>query len=78
VAPRCVQTLAAYRQYQWASAAGDGDPAEQSLKRHDDAMDATRYAPHSEAARARSADQTNIWLTTVRRRSGGQPSVSVL
>jgi terminase large subunit-like protein len=67
VAPRCVNTLAEYRQYQWGSAAGDRDPAEQPLKQYDDAMDATRYALHSERVHRRSADLTNAWLSGLRR-----------
>jgi PBSX family phage terminase large subunit len=70
VAPRCVNTLDEYRQYQWASATSDRDPAEQPLKLHDDAMDATRYALHSERARYRAADLTNAWLSGLRR---GEP-----
>ena len=71
VAPRCVNTLAEYRQYQWASAEEGRDPAEQPLKRYDDAMDATRYALHTERARHRAADLTNAWLSTLRQ---GEPA----
>ncbi len=67
VAPRCVHTLAEYRQYQWASADGERDPAEQPLKQRDDAMDATRYALHTERVRQRAADLTNAWLSGLRR-----------
>jgi phage terminase large subunit-like protein len=67
VAPRCVNTLAEYRQYQWASAEGGRDSAEQPLKQYDDAMDATRYALHSERVRHRAADLTNAWLSGLRR-----------
>ena len=74
VAPRCLQTLAEYRQSQWASAASDRDPAEQPLKQHDDAMDATRYALHSARVQARDADLTNAWLATVRRPPQERPS----
>lgn len=67
VAPRCANTLAEYRQYQWDGASGGRDPAEQPLKQHDDAMDATRYALHSERVRHRAADLTNAWLSGLRR-----------
>ncbi|HEX9037322.1 MAG TPA: terminase family protein [Ktedonobacterales bacterium] len=73
VAPRCVHTRAEYRQYQWAAATGERDPAEQPLKQRDDAMDATRYALHSERVRNRAADRTNAWLTGLRRDAPERP-----
>lgn len=72
VAPSCVHTLAEYRQYQWVSAAAGHDPAEQPLKLNDDAMDATRYALHSERVQQRDASVINAWLNTLRR-SDQQP-----
>jgi hypothetical protein len=71
IAPQMTHTLAEYDQYRYATAAASGrDPAEQPIKQNDHALDATRYALHTEIARQRAASQTEDWLATLRRRGG--------
>jgi hypothetical protein len=69
ISPRMVNTLAEYDQYRYATAAANGrDPAEQPLKQNDHALDATRYALHSELGRLRAASMTESWLANLKRR----------
>ncbi|HZC04180.1 MAG TPA: terminase family protein [Ktedonobacterales bacterium] len=68
IAPGMVHTLAEYDQYRYASAPSGRDPAEQPVKQNDHALDATRYALHSELARQRAASQTDRWLADLKRR----------
>lgn len=70
ISPRMVHTLAEYDQYRYATAASGRDPAEQPIKQNDHALDATRYALHSELARQRGARQTDRWLADLQRRGG--------
>ena len=71
IAPQMVSTLAEYDQYRYATASASGrDAAEQPLKQNDHAMDATRYALHSELGRLRAASQTDSWLADLKRRGG--------
>jgi phage terminase large subunit-like protein len=71
IAPQMMHTLAEYDQYRYATAAASGrDPAEQPIKQNDHALDATRYALHTELARQRAAHQTEDWLANLRRRGG--------
>jgi len=73
VAPRCVNTIAEYASYQYATPdAPTGqnarrDPSEQPLKQHDHALDATRYALHTALGQSRA---TNAWLAALRKRLG--------
>ncbi|MBF6588949.1 MAG: hypothetical protein IVW57_00275 [Ktedonobacterales bacterium] len=54
VAPACVHTIAEYGSYQYATTEGqERNPDEKPLKQNDHAMDATRYALHTELARTR-------------------------
>ena len=73
IAPRCVNTIAEYASYQYATApdapAGQTvsrDPSEQPLKQHDHALDATRYALHTALGQSRA---TNAWLADMRKRT---------
>jgi hypothetical protein len=56
VDPSCVNTIAEYGAYQYEpaerAARATRDPAEHPLKQHDHALDATRYALHTELGRA--------------------------
>jgi hypothetical protein len=56
VDPACVNTLAEYAEYRYEPSEHAGsarrDPAERPLKRHDHALDATRYALHTELGRS--------------------------
>ncbi len=71
IAPQMTHTLAEYDQYRYATAAANGrDPAEQPLKQNDHALDATRYALHTELGRQRAASQTETWLADLKRRGG--------
>jgi hypothetical protein len=58
VSPVCEHTIAEYGAYHYADAAPGGrrDPSEQPLKQNDHALDASRYALHSELGQARQAD----------------------
>jgi hypothetical protein len=72
LAPWLTHTLAEYDQYRYATGAPSGrDPAEQPLKQNDHALDATRYALHTELARQRAATRTDGWLADLKRRGGG-------
>jgi phage terminase large subunit len=71
ISPRMTHTLAEYDQYRYATAASGRDPAEQPIKQNDHAMDATRYALHSELVRQRASSQTDAWLANLKRRSEG-------
>ncbi|MEO7002245.1 MAG: terminase family protein [Ktedonobacterales bacterium] len=73
VAPRCINTIAEYESYQYATAANGQnvrrDPSEQPLKQHDHALDATRYALHTALGQARA---TNAYLAGLRKRVAGE------
>jgi len=58
VAPECVNTIAEYGAYHYASAPSNGtrDASEQPLKQNDHALDATRYALHTALGQARSVE----------------------
>jgi hypothetical protein len=73
VDPSCVATIAEYGIYQYEPVPeGERrDPAEQPLKQGDHAMDATRYALHTELARAA---RTEAYLDWVRRWAEWRPA----
>jgi phage terminase large subunit-like protein len=80
VSPSCTATIAEYGTYHYASAPAGGqrDPAEHPLKQGDHAMDATRYALHSELHQTARAER---YLAELRWRAEAQrqaadPSVS--
>lgn len=70
VCPACTATIAEYGAYQYAPAPDGGrrDPAEHPLKQSDHAMDATRYALHSELSQTARAD---AYLVAMQRRLDG-------
>jgi phage terminase large subunit-like protein len=59
VSPTCAATIAEYGTYHYASAPAGGqrDPAEHPLKQGDHALDATRYALHSEFQQTARAER---------------------
>ena len=66
VDPHCAATIAEYGSYCYATAdKARRDPAEQPLKQGDHAMDAARYALHTELA---GAARTEAYLADMRRR----------
>ena len=72
IAPQMTHTLAEYDQYRYATAPASGrDPAEQPIKQNDHALDATRYALHTELSRQRASSQTDAWLANLKRRGEG-------
>lgn len=70
LAPWLTHTLAEYDQYRYTTAPSGRDPTEQPLKQNDHALDATRYALHTELSRQRAASLTDNWLADLKRRGG--------
>jgi hypothetical protein len=68
VSPLCTATIAEYGAYQYATAREGAlrDPTEHPLKQNDHALDATRYALHSELGRAA---RTEAYLADMRWRA---------
>ena len=68
VSPTCESTIAEYGAYRYADATPTStrDPSEQPLKQNDHAMDATRYALHSELGQGSRAD---AYIASVRHRN---------
>ncbi len=73
IAPTMTHTLAEYDQYRYATAAAGRDAAEQPIKQHNHALDATRYALHTERSRLRAASLTDTWLADLKRRGATYP-----
>jgi phage terminase large subunit-like protein len=70
VSPSCERTIAEYGTYRYADALPNGrrDPSEQPLKQNDHALDATRYALHTELGRGAHADAYLANMTGMLRR----------
>jgi phage terminase large subunit-like protein len=75
VSPACEHTIAEYGAYRYAEAAPNGkrDPSEQPLKQNDHALDATRYALHTELGRSSRADAYLVDLNRLLRRPASLP-----